>query len=112
MNLYDRKKGLQASINRWLEDGPTCGCLFRYKDLLGAVHNDKAALHHWLDEWQQVGLLRILKNPVLCAPDDYCVEMRSFIGRNSPIKGWLNWEENAEPKAAPPQSNDQHRNVI
>lgn len=62
------------------------------RHILVCGKNDLASIEAALEIWQRRGDIRIIKNLRQCAPEDYCIEMLSFIDQKSPIKGWLNWE--------------------
>lgn len=62
------------------------------KHLLVYSKNDSAVVTDSIQDWSQRGILKILKSYSECAPDDYCIEMLKFIDQKSPIKGYMNWE--------------------
>jgi len=77
---------LRNSINRFLDDEK---CL-----LLTAGFVQDCGLNDWqtigaaLKEWESKGYLRILKDPYETARDEICVEMLSYIDRESPWPDW------------------------
>ncbi|PYJ81636.1 MAG: hypothetical protein DME22_20710 [Verrucomicrobia bacterium] len=77
---------LRNSINRFLDDEK---CL-----LLKAGFVQDCGLNDWqtiraaLKEWESKGYLRILKDPYETARDEICVEMLSYIDRESPWPDW------------------------
>jgi hypothetical protein len=54
---------------------------------------DMATLKESIVEWESRGILKIIKMPEECGPDDICVKLHRFIDQKGPIKNWLNWNE-------------------
>lgn len=105
-NNENEKAVIKALINYLLEGGQTRGTKIKLRELFQYGIRDLALVDEALHEWRAQGYLVILKEPAECAPDDYCVEMLSFIDQKSPIKGWLNWQESPEAKSVPPRPNE------
>ena len=86
MSKYNAFK---AGINRMLEDG--------YKRIQ-ATHlftysfENIELIEESLEKWEKLGVLKILKPYRECSPNEYCIEMLKFIEQKSPIKGYMNWE--------------------
>jgi hypothetical protein len=88
MNKYN-KDVLKAGINRMLEDGYT---KISAHNLLTYSKTDVEVILSSLDEWEGRGIIKILKPYLDCRPDDQCIEVLRFIDQKSPIKGYMNWE--------------------
>jgi hypothetical protein len=73
-----------------MEDGPRTR--FPKKYLLRLCRGDFETLNAALNDWQSKGYLEILKPLAECGDDEACIEMKSFIGQKSPIRGFLNWQ--------------------
>jgi hypothetical protein len=81
---------LKACLHRYMEDGPRTR--FSKRSLLAFAKGDLATLRMCLEEWQSKDYLRILRPLAECRDEEDCIEMKSFIGQKSPIRGFLNWQ--------------------
>jgi hypothetical protein len=84
---------LAAGINYILEgrSRSPIGRKIKASDIIAYAKGNKENAQRCIAEWEQQGILRLLKPLGSCDPDEFCVEMHMFIGQKSPIKGWLNW---------------------
>jgi len=79
MNTLALKNGL----NRYFLDSDTG--LFT-KEVIGTLAgNDWPAINAQLLEWQQRGLLRIIKPPDEAQDNDICIQMLNLIDRENPL---------------------------
>jgi hypothetical protein len=83
------KKVLQASINRMLEDGYK---KIKAKHLYTYSKHDIGVVEESIQDWERRGMLKILKPYQDCDPEEDCVELLRFIDQKSPIKDYMNWE--------------------
>ncbi|MGC4017272.1 MAG: hypothetical protein QM755_22570 [Luteolibacter sp.] len=88
---YDPEKELAvltATINRILDDtaDPLIpkSCIFPHEDI-------RLPTLHWLKDLEARGILKMLADPVTAMKDEMVVEMLSYIDRESPIPGFLNY---------------------
>ena len=63
------------------------------KHLSVFAHHDDQTIQESIQEWEGRGLLKVLKPYSECSPEDHCIELFRFIDQNSPIKGYMNWED-------------------
>ena len=83
------KNVLRAGINRMLEDGYK---KIKAKHLSTYSLQDVDTIICSLEDWKEKKMLNILKPYKDCHPDEYCIELLRFLDEKSPIKGYMNWE--------------------
>ena len=85
--MTQRQEALAAGINRAPSDSrsPDIGKF----TLQGLWPGDPSLLENILRRWEQEGLLSIHKLPSQALGAEMCVEMKRYIGRSSPIPGFL-----------------------
>ena len=79
------KKILRAGINRSLDDGAK---LMSRKTLWVYAKNNWPVIMNSIKEWEERGILKVLKDPRTANDDDDCLEMLKYIDRESPLEGW------------------------
>jgi hypothetical protein len=82
---------LQNGINRSLSDSRKEEIDRKSIRVYGEA--DWEAIRAALREWENEGLLEILTDPKSASDSDTCIRMKSYIGRTSPISGFLNYEK-------------------
>ena len=90
-------ESLRAGIHRCLDDNRSPFIRKSSLEIFGR--------HHWkevlssLKQWESEGILKIVCEEVEAAdPDETCVEMISYINRDSPITGFLNYRHTETPR--------------
>jgi hypothetical protein len=79
--MNDRKKSFKAGLNRLLED---CHVRIPARGIKIYGENDTETINQCLKEWEQAGLLKIVKPYEQCQPEDICVKMLNFIDSGPP----------------------------
>ena len=77
------KWSLRSWLNRMMEDGTKV----IEADKIGVfAHHDNKTITASLSDWEERGLIRIIKHYEECSPEDDCIEMIGFIDQSNPIK--------------------------
>jgi hypothetical protein len=75
------KKYLIGGLNKSLED---CHVKVSAAYLKSCGDDDTETINQCLKEWEQAGLLKIIKPYEECQPEDICVKMLNFIESGPP----------------------------
>ena len=75
------KKSFKAALNKLLED---CHVNLPARKIRIYGDNDTDTITQCLKEWEEAGLLKIIKPYEKCQPEDICVKMLNFIDSGPP----------------------------
>ena len=85
------KKVLAGGIGRILDDTARTEISKRAIEVYGNCDWD--VINEALQDWENAGLLRILKKPETAGDEEIVVKMLDYIERTGPKPTWINWDE-------------------